>query len=253
MANITDLITYYVNLLIIQYNDLPKAEATIALIAQTILADGIVEDIQNAYSVDTAVGAQLDVVGKYQGVDRYFPAIDLDDYFSFITYDEVLSLPSSPPRFGFSTYADYGNFSYNGTLTYGDIITTSNALNDDDFRTLIRLAIKNNNSDYSMGEIDAALFELFGTKIHQEDGYNMTVNYFIIGTPPPLIQAILFKNMLPRAMAVGINLVQEITNTMFAFTDYTGYQSPFGAGFSDYSNYATLPGQVLTYSQISEV
>ena len=164
---VEELVEYYVNLLIIQYNILPKAQATINILAQIMLAAGVYFDVQNAYNIipppsefwdrdehwdngDTwddsgsqyAVGDQLDVIGKYVGVSRFYPGISLSDYFSLITYGEVNSPPSSPPRFGFETYATFGEFNYNGTLVYNDIITIQNELSDADFLTMIQLVLR---------------------------------------------------------------------------------------------------------------
>lgn len=250
--NVDDIINYYANLLIIQYHDQPKAQATIELFAKELLASNILIDIQDAYDIDTAVGVQLDVIGKYAGVNRYYSELDLEDFFSLITYDETSSLPSSPPRFGFSDYTTYENYSYNGTLVYADLIAKSNALTDDTYRTLIKLKIILNNSNFSHQQIDTDLFNVFGNELRAESLGNMTMAFFITGVLTPLIQAIIFKKLLPRPMGVGAAVIGSITGEMFAFTDYAGAASPFGYGFSDYSNYATLPGQVLTYSQITE-
>ena len=56
MADVTDLIEFYQNLLIIQYNEKEKAKATIGLLSETILADGILFDIRDGFNLDTAVG-----------------------------------------------------------------------------------------------------------------------------------------------------------------------------------------------------
>lgn len=77
-----DLIDYYANLLILQYVGMPKAYATI----QTLVSGPIMGQpsdptttlpvaVQNAYNINpafgpTAVGVQLDVIGKYAGVSR---------------------------------------------------------------------------------------------------------------------------------------------------------------------------------------
>ncbi len=98
--SLQDLINYYVNLLIVQYHNKPKAMATIQLLAETLIANNIFLQIENAFDVDTAIGKQLDILGKYAGVDRYYTVEDLENYFSLETYTEVP--PSSPPRWGFT-------------------------------------------------------------------------------------------------------------------------------------------------------
>ena len=252
MADITDLVNYYFNLLIIQYHNQPKAQATIALMAETMLANGIFLDIENGFNIDTCVGKQLDIIGKYVGVDRHYPQEDFINYFSLILQSQHASPPSSPPQWGFGTQAAFGNYDYNGTLTYAGIVTTTNSLTDDDFRTLIKFQIIINTSNFSHGELDDALFKFFGDTIRMETNGEMAIVYFI--TPPltPLIFAILFKQLLPHPMAVGTTIVENVTGDMFSFADYTGYESPFGYGFSQYANYGTLAGEILNYNMISE-
>lgn len=247
---VQQLIEYYVNLLIIQYHNKPKARAEIGLIADQMVANNIFLDIQNAYDIETSVGKQLDVIGKYVGVDRYYSEIVLENYFSLITYDETISLPSSPPRWGFSDYTTYDDYAYNGTLDYDEIITTENALFDPDFRTLIKLKILINYSNFSHKSIDDNMYAFFGTSVRPESNGGMHMIYFIDSLITPILQAILAKQLLPVPMGVGMQIVEGITGDMFALTSYNGYETPFGYGFSDYSDYDTLLGQVLTYSQI---
>ncbi len=250
MSILSDLIAYYVNLLIIQYHDKPKAQATIALYADALLANNIMDDIQNAYSVETAVGKQLDVIGKYVGVSRYYSELVLENYFSLVEYTE--SIPSSPPRWGFCDYTNYDDFAYNGTLTYNDIITSANALFDEDYRTIIKLKIILNYSNFSTKEITEAINDLLGPDVRFESAGNMTIQYFISQDSTPVIQAILSKKLLPAPMGVLLTPVIDVRDLMFAFTDYSGYETPFGYGFSTYADYDSLSGQVLTYDQIIE-
>lgn len=273
---VQNLVDYYVNLLIIQYNIAPKAQATIRILAETMLASGIYFDVENAYNiipipsdfwdsnedwddggtwdqseVGIAVGNQLDIIGKYVGVSRFYPGIELDNYFSLIEYDEITMPPSSPPRFGFETYATFGEFNYNGTLVYDDIVTIQNALSDADFLTMIQLAIITNNMNFSYGNIDSALYTIFQDTIRAESIGNMQMFYFIAGPFTALIKAIIFQNLFPVPMGVGMGIVSGYSGLIFGMVGYDGIESPYAYGFSDYTDYATLSGDVLTYSQIS--
>lgn len=257
--DLEQLIAYYVALLIIQYNGLPNASASVALVAETILSDNIVPMIEAAYNVNaafgaTAVGPQLDVIGKYVGIDRFFLNINYGDYFAMVTYTEHSSLPSSPPAFGFDTYADYPtSLDYNGTLVYADIVTSENALSDPNFLTLILLAILRNNMNFSNEAIDTAMWNLFGATIRPEQGnFTMTMFYFFEGSETTLIQAMLAKGLLPKPMGVRLFAVTGITGDVFSMVSYDVQSSPFGYGYSTYSDYATLPGDILVYSQITE-
>jgi len=283
-ALIEQLIEYYVNLLIIQYSgNQPKAQATVALLASEAMASGIFFDVMNAYNLipsvtgtwdsggswdvpgsawdgasseNIAVGTQLDVLGKYVGVDRFYTGIDLVNYFGLVTYSEAGLLPSSPPVFGCLTYANFNSFSYNGTLIYPDVITENNALTDTDYLTLLRFMIICNNMNYSAEAIDNVLYDILGPNVRAESGYNMTLTYFFVGAISTLLSTIIFKGLLPAPEAVGINVVQGIGELLFAFTTYNmiarGISSPYAYGFSTYADYDTLPiQQTLTYSNIT--
>lgn len=83
-TQITNVENYYADLLIIQYRQKPKARATIKLGADLYLADGLVFQMQNILDIDTAIGAQLDLIGKILGVNRNIPGFTIDkEYFSF--------------------------------------------------------------------------------------------------------------------------------------------------------------------------
>lgn len=61
---------YYADLLILQYIGKPKAYAMITATVTPVLIDQMPVAVQNAYEITTAVGVQLDVIGKYVGVSR---------------------------------------------------------------------------------------------------------------------------------------------------------------------------------------
>lgn len=63
--------SYYSNLLIMEYHGKPKATATIETTV-ALLPDDIIQDVINGFSIETAVGKQLDILGEYVGVDRYY-------------------------------------------------------------------------------------------------------------------------------------------------------------------------------------
>lgn len=246
-----DLIAYYVNLLIIQYHNKPKAKATIALYTKELIANAILLQIEEAYNLETAVGRQLDVLGKYEDIDRFYNVINLVDFFSIPKYADV-DASTSPPQYGFETYATFdADDDFNGTLTYDKVISVSNGLPDNYFRTLIKLRIAQNTVNYSDQAINDTMFNFFGTTVRPEDMGNMAMAYFVTGVPTQLIQATLFKKVLLKPMAVGLFLVTGITGLMFGFETYDGITSPFAYGFADYADYDTLPGQTLLYEQIS--
>lgn len=66
-----EIIDYYADLLILQYKGKDNAYATIQALATMVVMNQLPLSIENAFEIDTAVGVQLDVVGKYAGISRY--------------------------------------------------------------------------------------------------------------------------------------------------------------------------------------
>lgn len=66
-----ELINYYADLLILQYREKPNAFATIQDLVEMPIMDQLPLVLQDAFDLDTAVGVQLDTIGKYLGASRY--------------------------------------------------------------------------------------------------------------------------------------------------------------------------------------
>ena len=205
MANITPILDYYKNLLIIQYHEKPKAQATIEALVRVILADGILLDIDNAFNLDTAVGVQLDTIGKYVGIDRFYNVTDPVDYFAVTPYSE--SSPETHQKYGFSNYSNFPMSVGNGTINYDTVITLGNQLNDADFRTLLKLKIARNYSNHSHKSIDAILYEFFGVNVYATSPNDMTMTFNITPAAPiGIIRAAIQKDILPRPLGVSATI-----------------------------------------------
>ncbi len=202
--NINELIDYYVNLLIIQYNDKPKARATIALFAEILLANGIIFQVQDGYDIDTAIGLQLDTVAKYIGSTRFYSGQDLTGYFSLALYSDPDE--GAPDKIGFADYDDVG-IKIGKFLVYDEVLSQTFALTDSEFRVLLKLNILRNNTNGSNGEINAGLFNLFGTQLLMVDNLDMTITYIADPSIATLIGAAKVKDLLPRPMGVALDLV----------------------------------------------
>lgn len=70
MATSQEFEKYYSDLLILQYKTQPKARATIQALIKELYGSGSLLDIVNGFGIDTAVGKQLDTIGKYIGLKR---------------------------------------------------------------------------------------------------------------------------------------------------------------------------------------
>ena len=98
---------YYADRMAIQYRGKPKASAEINLLAGAATGDMFIQDVQDAFDVTTAVGPQLDILGKYIGLSRQVPETLSRPFFGFVEYDG-----SSTNTNGFQ---DYGSLPILGT------------------------------------------------------------------------------------------------------------------------------------------
>lgn len=87
-----DNCNYYVRRLIFQYADKPNAQRLIAILAKQALCDDLPDQLQTAFDLDTAVGPQLDVLGKYIGASRVQGAAISPGYFSLWDGTSTLDL-----------------------------------------------------------------------------------------------------------------------------------------------------------------
>lgn len=190
-ASSQDIKDYYANLLIIQYRNLPNARGTIESLVGESYADGISLDVLNAFDLETAVGQQLDILGKYIGLSRQVK----------------IFLPNQTTR-----------------------------LNDDDYRTLLKLKLITNNGRASTGEIKKSLYELFPDTIRVYDNRDMSYTYFVSDTLQDLMTVIVSEELLPLPMSVEYRLIfvsKDVTK-FFGFSNYTGINNNPN-GFTRYS------------------
>ena len=73
------LIEYYQDLLIMQYHDKPKAREVIRVNIEEELCNLLEQKVKDAFDVDTAVGVQLDIIGKWVGIERIFKGQKYDN------------------------------------------------------------------------------------------------------------------------------------------------------------------------------
>lgn len=201
---------YYANLLIVQYNGLPKATATIKMIADLILANMIIFQIRDGFDWRTAVGPQLEIIGKWVGVSNTYN-VSLYDNKVLLSYPFSDSLtPSVTTNASQHGYSDYTTFDSDtgGILTYKDLGFVEQKLDDEDYRVVIGLKIIKNSINHTAKNIDDAIWEYFGGQVYTTwTPHQVTYNY-----PSPLatiIQVCAYKNVLPAPSGVEI-ILREI-------------------------------------------
>lgn len=193
MATTQQLIDYYANLLILQYRGKPKAYATIQAFVKMFIMDQIPTQVQDAFNLDSAVGVQLDVLGKYAGVSRK-------------------------------------GFNFTGPVTLGD----------DDFRSLIKLAIVENYSGSSLSDIQNLLQIYFANALFVFDYQNMRMSYFLDSTAigEQLAEFFIRQGSLPKPMGVQLAAVIYVPSIDGWFGMRTYDNAAYNVhGFNTYTTY----------------
>ena len=239
---VEELVLYYTNLLIIQYAGKPKASATVALCSDILAGDNIIFDVEKAFDIDTAVGKQLDTIGKWVGVNRsYKGGLLPENLFGFVRYG------FNKNGTGQKGFKRYGENKIGGYLTYADTIG-NNILPDNDYRFIIKLKIVSNNSDCTHKSIDNQLFDFFGNTVIASTSNQMDITYFInVNNREGLIDVILQKEVLPIPLAVKVKAITYFNEPYYGMTKYgqTIVHTSLKTGFKKYGE--DKAGRTLIY------
>ncbi len=198
-----ELIAYYVSTLIIQYANKTNAPLTVQEVVRLIIIYTLILSVQGGYDIDTAVGSQLDLIGKYVGVNRNVQGniFFTNTYFWLIKYTDT---PPIPGTSGFNTYA-------NPTTNVGefrsyiqDFISTY-SLTDDEMRFSIRCAIISNISNSSVQAYYALLYQIFGTDVKFAETGIMEITLTFPLAEQKTVQIAVSEEYLVAPM--GVNLI----------------------------------------------
>ena len=202
------------DLLIIQYHESPKNKAFIELMVDLLFANMLIVKIRDlCLSVDKSIGAQLDVVGRWVGIDRYYNGIDLWDrpYTALVNYTNVSTSVYEPFQGGFSSFTTFED-NDGGFLTYSlwrDTRLAKNQMGDAWFRQLIKLKIIKNEIRYTNKNIDDAIWEWSDGKVYTTWG-DMEVTYHYQPEMYNIIQLAIYKGVLlaPTGCTIKTEVIQ---------------------------------------------
>lgn len=223
MNKLEDLINYYINLLIIQYHNKPKARATIrAFVGELLTLYVLFRELEYAFDLNKAMGKQLDIAAKYFGVVRKFVGLNFKyKYFSFQYQggdEEGLS-------FRIIGQDDEGKL-----RTLRAEKTYQYDLDDNQFRTLLKLrAIALHNETLSYEYIKKSVYEILGDTVMVEIHPDMSIDYYF--TDANLVQIFeTYDKLLPAPAGVKItaHTLDEL-NTRFTMKVL---QSNGGGGYN---------------------
>jgi len=198
--NLDSLISYYQSLLLFQYKAQPNAAATIAILAKKAMLDDLPYFLNQAFNLNTAVGYQLDILGKYIGVSRQIGPPAAVNYFGFVDY-------ISGNLQNYNGFSDYTNPINNATLwfSYLYVGTQNTALIDSAYAQVMKLQIILNAMDGTLNSIQNYLNQFFKGLVFVTDNQNMSLTYTVWSTCPIPAATLLF--FLPRPMGVSISVV----------------------------------------------
>lgn len=248
MPTVQELLEYYLNLLIIQYKEKPKMRATLSALVAEAIMENLAFMVRDGFDIETATGKQLDIIGKYVGVDRFYSGQEFnEEYFGLVSYGN--ETPNM--QVGFSTYADFET-KVGRTLQYFEIVGGGLQLSDEDYRVILKLKIIQNNINHSHKEIDESLVAFFGNTVRADSQGDMTMIYFVPKDLTAIVKVAIEKEVLPKPMGVELQYLIPTDKELFGFANYSGTPSSFTKGFSTYSTFDTADGGVLTYNKLVE-
>jgi hypothetical protein len=97
-------VKYYLDLLIMQYKNKPRAEQHLTTLIQVALIDLMSNILRDCFDIETAEGKQLDMIGKYVGADRRVQTFGADVTLSDNDYRNLIKIKRATNNLGSSLF-----------------------------------------------------------------------------------------------------------------------------------------------------
>lgn len=207
-----ELQKYFADLLIIQYKNAPNNRALIYNLVNLIFANNLALKIRDlTVNVNDSIGAQLDVVGKWVGLDRYYSGnLWTHPYLAFPDYATIKASSYTEYQGGFSTYENFED-NNGGFLTYDSwqkVRTTVNEIGDEYFKALIKLKVIKNSINFTCKNIDDAIWQWSEGNVYTTWGV-MSITYHYKSEYKALMTLALAKNVLLKPTGCTLT-IEEI-------------------------------------------
>ncbi|MFN3833374.1 MAG: DUF2612 domain-containing protein [Allorhizobium sp.] len=207
-----------VELVLTQYRESPKLLHTIrTYLRQLWAAQNTICDLPTKFNLDTAVGDQLTIIGKWMGFPRCHCVCDVQPVFGFAC-DVVV--PGSRPIVGF---CEGGIFLDCATDGISEICITD----DEVYRSFLVARSYQMQSLYSWSDLNAALQAIFGAQARIMDAGNGQVILAPLRVLTDLETALL--QVIPRVLPIAPGVT---TRWHFGALDPFGFGDGWG-GFCD--------------------
>ncbi len=238
-----DLIQFYVNLLIIQYANQPRASGTIYAFIGELIQGQIVSQVGDAFNfalspigptLSSAVGAQLEAVASYRGAQRVYYGLAPNSFFQLPDAGDTI------PVAGFNGFMDATDPDTQEDVTWlfataQDTEQPLYSLTDDQLYRLTQMRALFQSRPATLQTIDAILETFFGNNVALIDNETMTIYYVDLNTDTdPFFGIASLSNSFPHPAGVLVQTFKaDMLTNFFGLQDaLTGYDSTF-SGFSD--------------------
>jgi hypothetical protein len=234
MADTTEIVAYYKNTLLSQWVSYYRARETIGAWVKGPIADLLIHDVRDAFDIDTAIGAQLDVIGEYIGFQRTIYGTVVRNYWQVDDYDA----PGSA-IYGLTDYTDSTINPASVTWRYEFNHAAIYDLEDEEFRFMLKLKRALNFSDNTLYSISAILWEFLGPNAIVFDGKDMTLGYYINAAESRLAAIAASQDLLPKPIGVGLSGIFSVPDPLnvFGFQSYTEPNANT-TGFNNYVDFS---------------
>ena len=231
-----ELLEYYKNLLILQYNDKNgTARATIDTIIAEVLGGLVAKQVEEGFNIDTAAGKQLDIIAKYLGLQRYELGYGslTDEQLRILVKFAILK------NYNLSTTAAiseslYAMFGKNITFTDNKNMTFKYVINSNISPVIINILKEKDLLPRPMG---VGVNTINITKVFGFNGSGLeTFNHGTFYSPEPSNVKTLSINCAVQGATVIINNVHTRSKLLETGSGYTwsvskqGYQTVSGTG-----------------------
>lgn len=197
------LLDYYTKLLIVQYNQKPKAKATMQAILKTLALIEVLEGMETAFNIDTAKGHQLDVIARYYNLNRNIRGVTfIDDFFGYKKYSTTSSI--------FKGYRKYGeSIPVAKFAKYGDNQNVFYSLPDEQLRKFIYLAIEKTKNKATLPDLANSLRGIYGDDFQIIENA-LQLDYKFKAKDKVLTQLADFSGLIPKPAGIKVVLSYDL-------------------------------------------
>lgn len=160
-----------------------------------------------AFSLNTAVGAQLDILGLWIGQSRIIPSVLIPGFFGFS------DLATGAPEGLQMGFGDLRSVAVGGVwFGLNDNASGTTVLNDAQYLIVLRARITRNQSNGTFADMEQALAFIFGVNANVTDNSNLKLIINVESPVSPIDQALITSlDILPRPAGVAITNINYVT------------------------------------------